>query len=424
MIHSAMARLLVAVLALALAAACSPSGEAPAGSNPPAAPATGPTGQPTASTEDVDEQAVRLDGEATRAVVVTVDEALADGSEAAGGRDPEPDGPPVAAPPDAEGREGSDEAVTRASEPAREDPTEHPDGPGIPLRFDQGATSVTVSWRLGSGEEMAHVVEAEAGARITAVLDAEPGVWLELRNGAEVILPVGDLGRRVVSSLPSGGAWRATVFSSRSGVTDYTLTVRVFPPATGPVVYLTFDDGPHPVHTPAVLDILGRYGARATFFVLGKLAARHPELIERIVAEGHTVANHTWNHENLTHLSRAQFDATIGRTQDMLGDHATPCLRPPYGSTNSSTRDWAANHGLEVFMWTVSANDWEGLDGEAIADRLVAGIVDQSIVLMHDGGGNRSETVRGLEITLDRLAEQSLNYELLCKPEAADDPSG
>ena len=414
MIRRAMARLLVAVLA----AACSPSGEAPAGSNPPAPPATGTTGQPTASAEDADEQAARLGGEGTRAVAATVDGAIADRSEAAGGRDPETDGPPVAAPPDAEDGEGSDsdEAVTEASEPVREDHTEHPNGSGIPLRFDQGATSATVSWRLGSGEEQAHVVEAEAGARITAVLDAEPGVWLELRNGAEVILPVGDLGRRVVSSLPSGGAWRATVFSSRSGVTDYTLTVRVFPPATGPVVYLTFDDGPHPVHTPAVLDILGRYGARATFFVLGKLAARHPELIERIVAEGHTVANHTWNHENLTHLSRAQFDATIGRTQDMLGDHATPCLRPPYGSTNSSTRDWAANHGLEVFMWTVSANDWEGLDGEAIADRLVAGIVDQSIVLMHDGGGNRSETVRGLEITLDALTSQRPRYEPLCRP--------
>lgn len=409
MIRRAMARLLVAVLAVALAAACSSSGEAPAGSNVPTAPVAGATEEPTASTEDAGEQAARLEGEDIPA---------------SGGELTHPVATPVSAPPDAEGGEGSDGAAGEASEPIQEDPTEHAVRRGIPLRFDLGSTSATVSWRVSFGEEQAHVLEAEAGARITAVLDAEPGVWLELHNGDEVILPAGDLGRRVVSSLPSGGAWRATVFSSRSGVTDYTLTVRLFPPATGPVVYLTFDDGPHPVHTPDVLDILGRYGARATFFVLGKLAARHPELIERIVAEGHTVANHTWNHENLTHLSRAEFDATIGRTQDVLGDHATPCLRPPYGSTNSSTRNWAANHGLEVFMWTVSANDWEGLDGEAIADRLVTGITDHSIVLMHDGGGNRSETVRGLEITLDRLAEQSLSYEPLCRPEAAGEPSG
>ena len=178
------------------------------------------------------------------------------------------------------------------------------------------------------------------------------------------------------------------VVSSGGESTDYELTIEVLPPETGPVVYLTFDDGPHPSNTPQMLDILARHGARATFFVLGSLVERHPDLFQRIVSEGHTVANHTWNHENLARLSRAEFDKTISRTQEILGDHATPCLRPPYAATGTHTREWAADYGLEVFLWTVSANDWLGLNAWEIADRIVSQVTDGSIVLMHDGGGN------------------------------------
>ena len=186
------------------------------------------------------------------------------------------------------------------------------------------------------------------------------------------------------------------------------------PTPSGPVVYLTLDDGPHPTYTPLMLDVLARHGARATFFVLGSLVERYPDMIGRIIDEGHTLANHTWNHENLGLLSREAFDKTVSRTQDALGDLATPCLRPPYGGTNSSTREWAAAHGLEVIMWTASANDWLDLDAEAIADRIVDGITDGAIILMHDGGGNRSRTVQGLEIALDRLSDRDLLYEPLC----------
>ena len=180
-------------------------------------------------------------------------------------------------------------------------------------------------------------------------------------------------------------------------------------------MYLTFDDGPDPSYTPLVLDVLGRYGARATFFVVGSRAELYPDLVGRIIAEGHTVANHSWNHEDLADLSRAEFDETVGRTQDLLGEHATPCLRPPYGSTNAFTRDWAAAHGLELVLWTASANDWPGLEAEAIADLLIEGVTDGAVVLMHDGGGERSRTVQGLEIALDRLSGQGLRFEPVCR---------
>ena len=149
---------------------------------------------------------------------------------------------------------------------------------------------------------------------------------------------------------------------------------------SGTVVYLTFDDGPHPTYTPKVLDILEIHGARATFFVIGSLAERYPELIRRIIVEGHTVANHTWNHEDLAGLPQASFDETLTRTQAVLGDLATPCLRPPYGSVDAFTLDWAASRGLDLVLWTVDTNDWRRPGAETIAERIVKGATDEAIV--------------------------------------------
>lgn len=188
----------------------------------------------------------------------------------------------------------------------------------------------------------------------------------------------------------------------------------VAPVGGGDAVYLTFDDGPHPVYTPQMLDVLARYGARATFFVVGRLAEAYPDLIERIADEGHTIANHTWNHEDLAPLSQASFDETIGRTQDVLGDLATPCLRPPYGSVGDSTRQWAASHGLALVLWDSSPQDWLGPPAAEIADHIVAWARPGAVLLMHDGGGNRSATVAGLDMALERLADRDLSFEPVC----------
>ena len=305
--------------------------------------------------------------------------------------------------------------------------------PDIDVRFEDGEVRALVTGTIGFRRRQVYAVEAAEGQLFTAVLDAKPGIWLDVRLGDDVIISESEQEQRAEATLPTGGGWQVSVVSSDGELADYALTVRLLTPEPDPVpptrvsdpirraiepgnvVYLTFDDGPHPANTPLVLDTLARHGARATFFVLGSLVERYPDLFQRIVSEGHTVANHTWNHENLAHLSREEFDETISRTQEILGDHATPCLRPPYAATGSRTREWAADHGLEVYLWTVSANDWLGLDAEAIADRIVGQVTDGSIVLMHDGGGNRTQTVRGLELVLDRLSGQGLQYEPLCR---------
>ena len=334
-----------------------------------------------------------------------------------------------------------------ATEPIGDLPLPGAELPDVDVRFEPGAVSAAVSGSIEFRQRQTYTLQAAAGQAFTATLGAPVGVWLDVRLGDEVIAAATERYQRVGATLPAAGAWRVTVVSAHAGPADYELTMEALPlgsdspptptttadaptatptPTTtadaptatsagpGGVVYLTFDDGPHPTYTPQVLDILARRGARATFFVLGSLAEARPELVARIVAEGHTVANHAWNHENLAGLPRSSFDDTIGRTQAVLADRATPCLRPPYGSIDAFTREWAASAGLDLVLWTVDTNDWRRPGAQVIADRIVRGATDEAIVLMHDGGGNRTQTVEGLELALDRLSGRGLRFEPVC----------
>ena len=183
-----------------------------------------------------------------------------------------------------------------------------------------------------------------------------------------------------------------------------------------PIVHLTFDDGPKPPHTAQVLDVLEKYGARATFFVTGLNAALHPELIARMVAEGHAVGNHAWQHERLTLLSREQFDSTVTRTQDQIGARAVACLRPPYGETDLDTDSWASSLGLRVVKWTVDSRDWTGSTADKLVSRLSSAVTYFSVVLMHDTG---EQTVEALETLLARWAGQGYEFKPVCEPSTA-----
>ena len=320
----------------------------------------------------------------------------------------------------------------------------------VDIRFEPGATSATVSGAIAFRQRQTYTVQASQGQPLTAVLAAPVGVWLDVRLGDLVLAAADERSQRVATALPSSGAWRFTVVSAHAGQSDYRLTVEAlplgseqpsapttavqaaseqalpttpattvpapFPPLAGPhpVVHLTFDDGPHPTYTPQVLDILGGHGARATFFVLGSLAEAHPDLIGRMVAEGHTVANHTWNHASLAGMPRSSFDDAVGRTQAVLADRGTSCLRPPYGAVDAFTREWAASAGLDLVLWTVDTNDWRRPGAETIAQRIVRGAGDDAIILMHDGGGNRTQTVHALVLALDRLSGRGLRFEPVC----------
>jgi peptidoglycan/xylan/chitin deacetylase (PgdA/CDA1 family) len=151
-----------------------------------------------------------------------------------------------------------------------------------------------------------------------------------------------------------------------------------------PAVALTFDDGPHPEDTPPLLDLLGEHGAQATFFVVGKSARRHPELVERIAAEGHALGNHTWDHLSLPSLTGRFRRAQLAWTEEVLGERSSRLFRPPYGEQTPASRLTPLRLGLDVVCWDVIAEDWRDDPAEALLARVRRRLRPGSIVLFHD----------------------------------------
>lgn len=166
---------------------------------------------------------------------------------------------------------------------------------------------------------------------------------------------------------------------------------------------LTFDDGPG-THTHSVLDALAARHIPATFFVLGSSASAYPDIIQRMRDEGHEIENHTWSHPWLTKVSAETFNSQIQRTNAVIG--GSRYLRPPYGDTNSTVRARAAALGLQLAFWTVDTRDWERQEVEAIMSHVKAETQPGAIILMHDGGDNRLQTVAAVPVIIDWLFEQ------------------
>jgi peptidoglycan/xylan/chitin deacetylase (PgdA/CDA1 family) len=180
---------------------------------------------------------------------------------------------------------------------------------------------------------------------------------------------------------------------------------------------LTFDDGPNPAVTPLLLDLLDRYDARATFFLIGRHVRACPELAAEIARRGHSLGNHTDTHPNLLWLSRAQVVDELGRCAASIlqaTGQRTALMRPPYGYRGPQVHAAARHAGLDLpIMWSKSARDWTPQPIEQLIRRLQA-VQTGDIVLLHDGfhralGGDRRQTVHALEHWLPRWKAQGLD---------------
>ncbi len=217
------------------------------------------------------------------------------------------------------------------------------------------------------------------------------------------------------------GIWsRLGGTSWRSGVCNYLLTLGVgalIDPLINPrnVLYgpalwrgdplsfrvaLTFDDGPHPVYTPKVLEVLAREEVKATFFLVGEKVRKYPEVARDILRAGHVIGNHTQNHVNLLLAAphRAWHEIYEGRESihEVLG--VTPrWFRPPWGMRSPLTYWQVRSLAQEMALWTYAPRDWEEPQAELIAKRVLKRVGGGFVILLHDGGGDRSNTVAALK---------------------------
>lgn len=191
------------------------------------------------------------------------------------------------------------------------------------------------------------------------------------------------------------------------------------------VIYLTFDDGPDPKWTPQILELMQRYQAVGTFFELGRSAASFPDVVRTLAEGGQTLANHSYSHTDFTKLDYGSFYNEVANTNwairnalvgtEGLSSQVTPCVRPPYGAVNDTVYSYIAQVGYVPAFWTIDTLDWSGIPADSILDNVKAGLqYANKVVLMHDGGQNRENTIEGLGLVLHDLTLSGYRFEPFC----------
>jgi peptidoglycan-N-acetylglucosamine deacetylase len=178
-----------------------------------------------------------------------------------------------------------------------------------------------------------------------------------------------------------------------------------------PYIAMSFDDGPSAENTPRLLEMLKQRDIKATFFLIGQNVASNPDLVRRILAEGHEIGNHSWTHPQLSKLSDQKVTAEITKTQDAIKEASgfTPTLlRPPYGAITPRQREWIENQfGLSIILWSVDPFDWKRPGASVITQRILSQARPGAIILSHD---IHKQTVDAMPATLDGLMRKGFKF--------------
>jgi peptidoglycan/xylan/chitin deacetylase (PgdA/CDA1 family) len=187
----------------------------------------------------------------------------------------------------------------------------------------------------------------------------------------------------------------------------------LMPAAPPNAIALTIDDGPHPEWTPKMLDLLAEHRVKATFSLIGEQVKELPKLAERIVSAGHQLCNHTMTHPlEIASLSRKRVDAEITEAHDRIGDAtgvAPRFFRSPGGAWSKNVFRSAARHGMTPIDWAVDPRDWARPGTKRIEHSLLDA-KGGDILLCHDGGGDRSETLKALAKVIPALQQRGLVF--------------
>jgi peptidoglycan-N-acetylglucosamine deacetylase len=184
---------------------------------------------------------------------------------------------------------------------------------------------------------------------------------------------------------------------------------------SGPkAIALTMDDGPHPVYTPQVLEILRDHGIKATFNMIGEQVGANLSIVREVSAAGHTITNHTWNHADLTHENYKQVCTQMDRCNDALAqaNQSPSIFRAPYGNWSTAVFEACASRGLKPVDWSVDPRDWDTahVDTQDIVHTVLRTTRAHDIILEHDGGGVRRNTVAAMRIFIPKLIDEGYNF--------------
>ena len=267
---------------------------------------------------------------------------------------------------------------------------------------------------LASGDTPAAYASVEPGAllaarQVVARDSAPPSLAVVTPSGAraETSFAAADIRGGTHGALPAAGmALLSAAQTSKTSQPDAASS-------KSKVIYLTFDDGPSRTFTPQVLALLARYQAHATFFIVGQNGRVDRDLLKAIQAGGNALGNHTYDHPFLADLSRAQVRGELQRTEKVLGANGGPCMRPPFGSVNRVTRSEAARLGLHLVMWDIDPRDWSRPGVKHISSFILNAAYPGAIILMHDGGPKRTQTVAALALVLQGLSGRGYHFATL-----------
>ncbi|MFF9900111.1 polysaccharide deacetylase family protein [Streptomyces longispororuber] len=244
---------------------------------------------------------------------------------------------------------------------------------------------------------------AATGAAASGPPAAGPGAFRARRPSAYRLRPMA--GHAPARTAPAGLAVRRAPILRLPGRTR--------------AMVLTFDDGPDPRYTPDILRTLRQYDTRAMFFVCGEMVAHNQDLLRQMADDGHVIGNHTWSHPLLPDLTRSAVREQLERTSEIVeGTVGVPPLwfRAPYGAWNRAVFELGAELGMEPLAWTVDTLDWRTPGTRTIVRRVLNGAGPGVVVLSHDAGGDRTQSVRALDRYLPELLASGFHLTVPPRP--------
>ncbi|PZG22553.1 xylanase [Micromonospora craterilacus] len=184
---------------------------------------------------------------------------------------------------------------------------------------------------------------------------------------------------------------------------------------TDHVLCLTFDDGPHPVHTPRLLDVLAGHQVHAVFFLQGNRVTEHPDVVRRIAGAGHALGNHGMRHDDMGAWTAGRIASDLLETNAVIRQAVpyapVPYFRAPYGAWGQ-TPTVATALGMRPMGWQLAVTDWEPPGTDELVRRLTEGVAPGAVVLLHDGGGDRSQTVDAVDRVIPALRADGWHFAL------------